>query len=310
VFASQSPPKSFSEAILISAQILSSSALPFVSQSSKAESEQLVSAAYRKVTGVDLSRFDLLLRAREVYPKAAAQVLLNWLPARAAGRPLQYLVGYQTFFEHEYAVGPQVLIPRPETECLVAAVMNRLDSQGQVPSLGIEVGLGSGIISIELLAYWASLQMISSELSSEALELALKNAEKILWSSEHGRLTPLKVDQREHVLEPFLNLSVQADFLVSNPPYLKESLDEVGEDVMTHEPHSALFAPQDDLIYFYRKIATQAKSCLRPNGVVFAELPHERALSIMKLFQSEGWKTEVVLDLNQRERVLIAQLNF
>ncbi len=302
-------PKSFFEAILVCTQSLRSDPSIFVRQSAEAEAEQLVSAAYRKVTGVSLTRFDLLLRAKEAYPLAAAELLLVWCASRREGKLLQHLTGYQVFFDHEYEVSPQVLIPRPETECLVLTVIQWLDAQGWSPSIGMEVGLGSGAISIELLSRWKGLQMLASELSSGAIECALRNAARILGedASGVGRLKVLKVDSGENVLEPFLGFALGADFLVTNPPYLTRSLNEVEVDVMAHEPHLALFAPDSDPFFFYRKIATEGKFFLKSNGVVFAELPHERALPIVEIFQKEGWNTELVLDLSQRNRVMIAQ---
>ncbi len=300
-------PKTLSGAVLECAQILLASRLLSVSQVAASEAEQLVSAAYRRVNGVNLSRFDLLLRAHEPFPESSSELLLAWTEARSAGQPLQYLIGYQTFFEHEYEVGPEVLIPRPETECLVAEVIRWFDHRGQSPSAGMEIGLGSGAISIELLSRWKGLEMVASELSFGAIDVAVKNAGRILGAGEVGRLKVLKVDQIGDVLEPFLGLSAPVDFLVTNPPYLKIDPSEVADDVMAYEPHLALFAPQEDLLYFYRKIAVEGKFFLKANGVVFAELPHERDLSIAKLFEDEGWKTRFILDLSQRNRVLIAQ---
>ncbi len=301
------PPKTFASALSVSQEILRSSPLLRERGSCGAEAEQLVCAAFRKATEVQLSRFDLLLRGQDSFPQAAVEHLLNWSQLRAAGQPLQYLVGYQAFFEHEYAVGPGVLIPRPETEVLVDTVIRWFDGRGEKPSRGIEVGLGSGAISIELLSHWQELRVIASELSSEAILLALKNAQTLLGAhaAGMGRLEILAVENAAHVMEPFPK--IQADFLVSNPPYLTRSPDEVDLDVETYEPHHALFAPEGDSLFFYRKIAIEADRLLKPHGVVFAELPHERALPIVELFEKSGWSTELVSDLNQRERVIIAK---
>ena len=151
--------------------------------------------------------------------------------------------------------------------------------------------------------------MVASEVSSGAIEWALRNAERILGPGASGveRLKIVRVQKAEEVLEPFSELSGRVDFLVTNPPYLTRTLDEVDAHVMAHEPHEALFAPEGDPLYFYRKIAEEAKFYLKSHGVVFVELPHERALPIVEVFQNNGWNTELVLDLTQRNRVMIAQ---
>ncbi len=305
----QGVPRTFSEATLACVQILRSNPSIVARQSWSAEAEQLVCGAYRKVTGLMLSRFELLLKAKDTYPEAAAHLLLEWSTARNFGQPLQHLLGYQTFFESEYLVGPQVLIPRPETECLVASVIRSWDGLGSVPAQGIEIGLGSGVISIELLRHWRGLRMIASEVSSPAIALAVRNAERILGDGVDGaqRLRILSLDEPIQVMEPFSQLKAKADFLVTNPPYLVRGLEEVEAEVATYEPHLALFAPADDPLYFYRQIAAQAGSYLKLGGFIFAELPHERALPILNLFESAGWCAEVQLDLTQRERVLIAR---
>jgi release factor glutamine methyltransferase len=252
------------------------------------ESEQLVSGAYRLVTGKSLNRSELLLRAREEYPAPAE--LERLARRRASGELLQHVLGYQTFLEHEYEVGPEVLIPRPETEVLVSLAIEKLRN----PVAGFEVGIGSGAISIELLSRFPSLKMTATELTEVAASRARANARKIL--TDPSRLEILMAFA-EQVLEPFGERG--ADFLISNPPYLADP-NEVDEDVIAHEPHTALFAPPRDPLYFYREIADVRVSR------VFLELPHERAEEIRKLFVEKGWRAELHQDLTARDRVLSA----
>jgi release factor glutamine methyltransferase len=99
-------------------------------------------------------------------------------------------------------------------------------------------------------------------------------------------------------------LKNKVSFIISNPPYLA-SRSEVDNDVMNHEPHIALFAPENDPLYFYREIAEHADEFLEPGGMVFLECPHERIDAIDRLF-GDGWKTHKYRDLTGRERVLTA----
>jgi release factor glutamine methyltransferase len=187
-------------------------------------------------------------------------------------------------------VGPEVLIPRPETEALVALAISELSE----PRLGLEVGVGSGAISIELLAKFPALRMVATELTEQAAACARANAAKIL--ADPSRLE-IRMAQQGQVLEPLSGLA--ADFLISNPPYLAER-SELDEEVLRHEPHTALFAPEGDPLYFYRKIAETKV----PR--TFLELPHERADAIRELLISHGWKAELHPDLTGRNRILRA----
>ena len=304
----QDLPTNFKETVRCAAQILMTHQRVCDRRVLQSEAEQLVLAAYRKEMGVKLSRLDLCFREAEAVPPSVVQQAFNWAIARANGGVLQYLIGYQEFVNHEYQVDATVLVPRPETECLVAEVIRRLGASGGCPGVGIEVGLGSGAISIELLSHWPQLTVLASEFSGPAISVAIKNSKNILGLVGARRLTILQVQEKNQVLEPFFGMEKPADFLVTNPPYLVEDVSEVEDDVLTCEPHDALFAPPGDPLMFYRKIAEQGRGYIKPEGWVFAEVPHERAQSIAQLFKENHWRTEVLLDLTQRERVLVAQL--
>lgn len=273
------------------------------------EAEQLVEAAFRKATGQRITRMDLFSRAREAFPRKAAELLLVMATRRAGGELLQHLTGYQQFLGHEYEVSADVLVPRPETELLVERAIARL-SEGIEPRLGLEVGLGSGVISIELLNRFNGLRMMASEVSHAAAAVARKNAEGVLGRGAPGtRLDILSVADELEVLEPFIRSGLQdrADFLISNPPYLL-SEDETDEEVWKHEPSEALFAPGGDVLHFYRRIAEGARAVLRNGAYVFLELPHERASEILRLFVDAGFRCTLLKDLTGRERFLEARV--
>lgn len=280
------------------------------------EAEQLLQAAYRHTLGQPLSRIQLFSRMSDPFPERAWNHLVDLSQQRAQGKILQHIIGYQEFFTHEYEVTPAVLVPRPETEILVENAIFELSAGGASPSLGLEIGLGSGIISLELLSRFPGLRMIASELSPHARACALKNANRILGSGiesstgkndlQKDRLTILTATHPLDVFLPF-RLDFQADFLISNPPYLI-SEDLIESDVLDQEPHEALFAPESDPLYFYRVIANEAMKYLMPGGFVFAELPHERACLMSELFETRGWDVRIQKDLTGRDRVLIAKL--
>ena len=271
------------------------------------EAEQILFGAFREVTGQELSRFSFYSQTDAVISVDVFKRALSFAQRRVQGELLQYILGYQFFFEHEYGVSPQVLVPRPETEVLLAIAIERLNQLNlSRPWVGIEIGLGSGILSIELLSRFDRLTMIATELSPGAIEIAKKNAVQVL-GDQAQRLSILSVSESKDVCDTLAMKGVRADFLISNPPYLLKSSDEVEGEVVTHEPHEALFAPAGEPNYFYERIAQQAKGLLRENGFVFLELPHERARDIVSLFEYNGWDAQLIQDLNVRDRVCIAQ---
>ena len=297
-------PQSFREALRVTGELLSRNIDVVRGGTLVTETEQIVMAAYRLATGVELTRLALVNRLDDRYPDVAGERCLVMAGMRSEGHPLQYATGFQTFLEHDYAVGPGVLVPRPETEVLVSEALHRV--KGAVR--GAEIGLGSGAISIELLSAIPHLSMVASEISAEARAIAERNAANILGTEWKERLRVVMAATPENVLEPLVEPVKSGghfDFLISNPPYLLRS-DEIGEDVRRHEPEIALYSPGADEIHFYRRIAEGAKSVLTPSGVVLVEIPHERAVLIRRTFERAQWKVEVIPDLTGRERVLVA----
>lgn len=307
-------PHSFQEALRVAARILSANRELTMKNLIDIEAELIVLAAYRKATGRRLSRIELFSRVNDRFPESAGQEVLKNAGARAEGKLLQHLLGFQVFLDHEYEVGSDVLIPRPETEVLVTSAFEELNKAPALPRLGIEVGIGSGVISIELLSRFSSLRMIASDSSPRARARARANADRILGAEDSVRRLLIISSEPHEVLESLERelRGVKADFLITNPPYLGTS-DDIDTEVREQEPMGALFPPAiqgaEDPLYFYRKISESAASLLVEGGWVFAELAHERAQATEELFKdkSESWVTRVLPDLTGRPRVLIAR---
>jgi len=222
---------------------------------------------------------------------------------RIDGRPLQYLLGEQYFYGRKFFVDANVLIPRPETEGLVEHCLANLVERKR----GLEIGVGSGAISVTLLAERKDLKMVATELASGALDVAIRNYRTHLGDSDH-RLSMHRVRSDADVLDSWLELKAPAfDFLISNPPYLIGT-NEAEKQVDEHEPASALYAPKNDPLYFYDQIAKKAPELLNSKGMVFLEIPHERADEILTLFRASGFKSKLEKDLNQRARYLIGEI--
>lgn len=241
--------------------------------------------------------------------------LESWLGERARGVPFQHVVGEAQFLTHRYRVSPAVLIPRPETEALVERILAGLGAPefvGDTPRLGLEIGVGSGVIAIEMLAAQGSrLHMHATELDPAAAEIAWHNAQRILGPDARS-LELLLADNSAEIWEP-IERSAHAyarvrerggyDCIVSNPPYVATE-SECEPSVLQYEPRLALFAPTTS--YFYERLADEAAAWLRPEGRLWCELPHERAHSIADLFHARGWGVELSNDLSGRPRVLAA----
>ena len=261
------------------------------------------------------ARFQCRLEpARISVPEAVLRLALEWADRRARGVLLQHVLGEWQFLDHTYQVGPEVLVPRPETEVLVEELTREL-ARIHGPSesfLGAEIGIGSGIISIELLSRFSDLSMVGTEISPQALVLARENASKILSEARAGRDFDARLTNPEEspcqALEVILG-GKRPHFLVSNPPYLNPDAmsREVEDEVRAQEPHSALFAPAEDLLYFYGDIAEHAPYLLAKDGLIALEIPHERAAQLRDLFETFGYEVGIVQDLTGRDRVLFAR---
>ena len=178
-------PHSFSEALRVAREILSSNHELITQGRVESESELIVIGAHRLATGEALTRSDLYFRLNDRLPETSGEKVIVLASTRAGGKPLQYVMGYTTFLNHEYAVSPAVLIPRPETEVLVTEALKVLSPLK--PSTWPRNRIGSAVsISIELLSAIDNLKMIATEVSSDALLVAKLNVQTILSDSEEA----------------------------------------------------------------------------------------------------------------------------
>jgi release factor glutamine methyltransferase len=216
---------------------------------------------------------ELTAAQTSAYEKAIAR--------RTMHEPIQYILGTQEFYGLDFLVKPGVLIPRPETEHLVEAALERLAGQ---PALNIvDVGTGSGILAVTLAKHLPVAQITAVDLSAAALSIARENA------ARHG------VEDRIRFLTSDLLAALPGecfDAIVSNPPYIPAS--EVLEaQVRDYEPEQALFAGADGLD-IYRRLVPQACTALRPGGWLLMEIGHGQRLALTALL--EGWQEVAFVD--------------
>jgi release factor glutamine methyltransferase len=212
---------------------------------------------------------------------------------RLVSEPMQYLTGEQEFFGLRFEVSPAVLIPRPETEHLVEAVLERFAREQAVRI--VDVGTGSGAIAVALAHALPHSRVTAVDLFPAALEVARRNAER------HG------VIHRLALLTSDLLAGVDgADFdaVVANPPYIAAG--EVLEpQVANYEPHSALYAGRTGL-EIYERLIPQAAGSLKPGGWLMLEIGYGQSSAVRNLMH--GWAgVTLVDDLQGIPRVVLGQ---
>lgn len=222
-----------------------------------------------------------------------------------AGEPVQYVLGTADFFGLKFKVDPSVLIPRQETEELVAWVLEALKSFSPLASPALlDIGLGTGCIGITLKKKRPGIQLFGLEKSPSALSIATENATRILSagvSSPQFFLGDI-LDPGDWLKFPKL------DVVVSNPPYIPYSEKNLVPDhVLSHEPALALFVDDPDPLLFYRVIADFALEKLHPDGLLFFECNEFNAPEVARLLQEKGFSSvELRKDLAGAERMVKA----
>lgn len=211
--------------------------------------------------------------------------------------PVQHIMGYETFFGHKFIVNDDVLIPRFETEELVANVLSTYDDvfDGAAVSV-VDVGTGSGAIGVTLAVEEPNMTVTVTELSVEALEVAKQNA-----SNLGATVTFYQGD----MLQPLIERGLKFDILVSNPPYipLTEDVDPLVKD---NEPHLALFGGEDGL-KFYRQILRDAHKVVNEKNIIAFEhaYNHKEAMAELVKQHFPNSKFETLKDLNGKDRMTI-----
>jgi len=221
---------------------------------------------------------------------------------RASGVPFHYLVGEKEFMGLAFKVTPGVLIPRPETEILCQAVIDRAEQRYSGPFNLLDLCTGSGALAVTLAKKLPSCRVWAVDLSPEALAIAVENARR------HGvseKVTFLEGDLWEPLI-PIQGLTFS--MVVSNPPYIPTGeLASLQREIKEHEPFLALNGGPDGLD-FYRQIFNSLHTFLEPDGMIALEVGMGQIPQVKSLSAASGlFKTmEVVKDYSGIERVLLA----
>jgi release factor glutamine methyltransferase len=259
--------KTVGEILTMSAQFLKEKQCPRY----RRDAEDLIAHALK------LKRMDLYMQFDRPVQEIELELLRSLLKRAGKGEPIEYMIGEVSFYHCNIAIGPGVLIPRPETEILVAQIAKLL--QGSEMAVW-DLCTGSGCIGIALKKVCPTLKVSLSDISGNALKFASMNAK-----TNGVEVEILKGD----LLAPFAERKAHA--IICNPPYVssKEFLT-LDPSVKDFEPKEALVGGEDGL-FFYRRLAEELPKYLHPHAKVFFEIGENQGESVLKLFDVPVWKS-------------------
>ena len=212
-------------------------------------------------------------------------------------KPIQYVLGNAYFYDMHFRVSEHTLIPRPETEELVHAIILENTT---VHLKVLDIGTGSGCIPICLAKYLPNAIVTSIDISDKAIEIAKSNANVNQANVEFLNRDILNWD----------NYNWDSyDIIVSNPPYVTDSEKEkMNKNVLNFEPHTALFVPDHDPLIFYRKIADFAHQFLKKGGKLYLEINERFGLETKKLLVQKSFKNVMIRnDIHGKQRIISAE---
>ncbi len=274
-----------SDAINLSDEILKVS-LP----DSRNEAQKLVAFILKK------DKLYLSINKNEEFPPEKLEALKKFSAIRAAGKPFAYITGIKEFMSLEFEVNEDVLIPRPETEELVEAIIS--DFENSSPHI-LDLCTGSGAICISLAHYIKNARCTGVDISSKALDLAKKNAKRL---GLEEKCTFKKAD----VLTNY-DFGEKFDIVVSNPPYIEtcviESLDNT---VKNYEPRLALDGGDDGLV-FYRTITDNISHYLKKGGMLYFEIGYNQGEALKDIMQEKFAHVKILKDLSGNDRIALGK---
>lgn len=259
-------------------------ALSAYSDTPRLDAELLVAAL------LGVSRSDMLLRHMgDPVPPGVGSLVAR----RMRHEPVAYILGWQEFYGRAFAVGPGVLIPRADSETVVAAAREACPAPERV----LDCGVGSGALLLTVLAERPGANGVGIDRSPEAIGIAQANVNDL------GLEKRCEIRRADWSQERWANDLGQFDLVIANPPYVEDHA-ELDPDVRDHEPAGALFAGPEGLDD-YRLLVPQLRALLAPEGVVVLEIGHTQADAVSAIAATSGFSTTLHCDLAGRPRALV-----
>jgi len=246
---------------------------------------------------LNLNKIDIRSQLENSISAENQKEFLKIISILKEGKPYQQILGETYFYGNRFFVDENVLIPRPETEELIELIESRLSHLKKEKLKILDVGTGSGCISISLAKIFPNAEVSSIDISEKALNVAQKNAD----------FHKVKVNfiQKDYLNE---KLDEIYDIIVSNPPYIDVfEREEIPYSVKNFEPNIALFAPENRVLAFYEKIAQDSENHLKKGGFIFLEINQKLGKETLQLFQDVLAKSELIKDLSENDRFVIGE---
>jgi release factor glutamine methyltransferase len=257
--------------------------LESTSDTARLDSELLMAEALH----IDRDRLILAPPDREV-PKR----FWDMVERRKAGEPVAYITGRRAFWDIELHVGPGVLVPRPDSEVLIASALEHFEGTAG-PSRILDLGTGPGTLLLAALDIWPSATGVGIDVSRQALSYAAANARRLGFEQ---RVKLIQGNWAEGLMETF-------DLILCNPPYVPDSAS-LDRGVREFEPDEALFAGKEGLDS-YRALGPQLPRLLNPGGLAAIEIAFDQSSAVSSLLERDGLKARVAEDLAGRDRAVL-----
>lgn len=254
------------------------------------EEAQALKFVFRELRGLSLT--DLVMILRKPVTAEDAELMEDIFQQLLQHKPAQYILGYADFADMRLKVDERVLIPRPETEELVQLILEENAGDGMAI---LDMCTGSGALALALKKNRPSWQVSASDISQEAIDLAEENA--------NVQVLPIKFI----LSDLFRAISDRFDIIVANPPYISPGdRAEVGLNVLTWEPHLALFAEEEGLA-IYRRLAQEAGAHLKDRGKIYLEIGYKQGPAVSALFQEQfpNRRIRVIRDSLGHDRMVV-----
>ncbi len=241
----------------------------------------------------------------EEVSKVIEKEFLEKIALRKKGYPLQYILEEVEFMGLKFYVNDGVLIPRQDTEILVEYILDILEENIEKEYTIVELGTGSGCISLSLANYHRGKSLIYSvDINDKALEIAKKNLNRM----DLGTKVKLLKGDLFQGIKP-LQLEGKVDIILSNPPYIpSKTIESLQDEVKKYEPMEALDGGEDGLD-FYRRIIPESKKYLNKSGILVFEIGYDQGEKVSSLFKDEGYENiKIIKDLQGLNRVVVGEM--
>lgn len=254
--------------------------------------------AMRSVTGK--SQANYLASFREQLPHEPCSEFWAIITELVTGKPIQYILGEESFYGYSFEVNEHVLIPRPETEELVHYALERANQLfGDQIIQVADIGTGSGAIAVAFKKERQTAEVTATDFSEMALEVAKRNAQR-----NEADITFLQGDMEEPLKRQ------KWDIILSNPPYIAEhEKSDMSPTVYDFEPQTALFAEEDGL-YFYRRLAENLSPLMNRPALIGFEIGYLQGPAVQKYLEEAFPEAtvELVQDINKKDRMIFCEI--